>query len=166
MSNELTQEAREILLGSDPPVTLTARAGTALTGAREDNTEFVHPDGTVIVRGGRDTNVRWWTWAGYRANITLAASLTNVADPLQRPTDTHIRLREAPREWRNAKAEAADQLCLPAVDERAVNGPKFNTRPPEAPGRGHPRRTTRRPERRSGCVEPAGGTRDGRKVTN
>ena len=30
--------------------------------------------------------MRWWTWAGYRANATLAATLTAIADPLQRPT--------------------------------------------------------------------------------
>ncbi|MFE0175480.1 DEAD/DEAH box helicase [Streptomyces sp. NPDC059002] len=127
-SYELTRAAREVLLGADPPVTFTMRAKTALAQARESSSELVHPDGTVIVRGGRDTNVRWWTWAGYRANATLAATLTSVADPLQRPTDTSIRLREdvAPPEWRKALSEAADQLCLPAVDARALNGLKFS----------------------------------------
>ena len=70
-------------------MTLTKRAEAALAQAREGNAEYVHPDGTVIVRGGRDTNVRWWTW-GYRANATLAATLTSIADPLERPTDTYI----------------------------------------------------------------------------
>ncbi|MFF0103763.1 hypothetical protein [Streptomyces hirsutus] len=80
------------------------------------------------MRGGRDTNVRWWTWAGYRANATLAATLTTLTDPLQRPTDTCIRLREdvTPAEWRKVISEAADQLCLPAVDARALNGLKFS----------------------------------------
>lgn len=82
----------------------------------------------MVVRGGRDTNVRWWTWAGYRANATLAATLTTIADPLQRPTDTCIRLREdvTPAEWRKVTSEAADQLCLPTVDARALNGLKFS----------------------------------------
>ncbi|MFD3310275.1 DEAD/DEAH box helicase [Streptomyces sp. NPDC058694] len=127
-SYELTRAAREVLLGADPPVTLTERAKTALAQARESNSELVHPDGTVVVRGGRDTNVRWWTWAGYRANATLAATLTTIADPLQRPTDTYIRLREdvAPADWRKAVAEASTQLCLPVVDPRALNGLKFS----------------------------------------
>ncbi|MDF9813064.1 DEAD/DEAH box helicase [Streptomyces sp. SPB162] len=127
-SYELTRAAREVLLGSDPPVVLTARATAALAQARESSSEMVHPEGTVIVRGGRDTNVRWWTWAGYRANATLAATLTTIADPLQRPTDTCIRLREdvTPTEWRKATSEAVDQLCLPAVDARALNGLKFS----------------------------------------
>ncbi|REK92075.1 ATP-dependent helicase [Streptomyces inhibens] len=127
-SYELTRAAREVFLGADPPVTLTGRAKTALAQARESSSELVHPDGTVVVRGGRDTNVRWWTWAGYRANATLAATLTTVADPLQRPTDTCIRLREdvTPTEWRKVISEAADQLCLPTVDAHALNGLKFS----------------------------------------
>ncbi|TLS47776.1 hypothetical protein FE633_02050 [Streptomyces montanus] len=108
----LTRAAREVLLGAHPPVTLTGRAGTALTQTRESNSELVHPDGTVVVRGGRDANMRWWTWAGYRANATLAATLTTIADPLQRPTDTYIQLREdvTPTEWQKVISEAADQL--------------------------------------------------------
>ena len=127
-SYELTRAAREVLLGAAPPVSVTRRAEAALAQAREDSAELVHPDGTVIVRGGRDTNVRWWTWAGYRANATLAATLTTVADPLQRPTDSCIRLREdvTPAEWKKATKEAADQLCLPSVDSRALNGLKFS----------------------------------------
>ncbi|MER7987154.1 DEAD/DEAH box helicase [Streptomyces noursei] len=127
-SYELTRAAREVLLGADPPITLTLRAKTALAQARENSSELVRPDGTVVVRGGRDTNVRWWTWAGYRANATLAATLTTIADPLQRPTDTCIRLREdvTPAKWGKAISEAADQLCLPAVDARALNGLKFS----------------------------------------
>ncbi|MFF0622962.1 DEAD/DEAH box helicase [Streptomyces sp. NPDC004296] len=127
-SYELTRAAREVLLGADPPIALTLRAKTALAQARENSSELVHPDGTVILRGGRDTNVRWWTWAGYRANATLAATLTTIADPLQRPTDTCIRLREdvTPAEWGKAISEAADHLCLPAVDARALNGLKFS----------------------------------------
>lgn len=82
----------------------------------------------MIVRGGKDTSVRWWTWAGYRANVTLAATLSSVADPLQRPTGTYLRLREdvTAEEWRKVAAEAAEHLCLPSVDPRALSGLKFN----------------------------------------
>ncbi len=126
-SYERTRAAREVLLGGDPPVGLARRAKAALAEARERLMQMVHPGGTVIIRGGRDTNARWWTWAGYRANVTLAATLSGVADPLQRPTDAYIRLREdlTPDEWRNAKTAAVDQLCLPAVDARALSGLKF-----------------------------------------
>ncbi|MFF8788825.1 DEAD/DEAH box helicase [Streptomyces sp. NPDC015125] len=132
-SYELTRSAREVLLGTDPPVALTRRAETALAQARDSGAESVHPAGTVVIRGGRDTNVRWWTWAGYRANVTLAATLSGIADPLQRPTDTYIRLREdlTLDEWNRAKASAIGQLCLPAVDTRAIHGLKFSAALPQ-----------------------------------
>jgi ATP-dependent Lhr-like helicase len=127
-SYELTRAAREVLLAADPPVSLTRRAASMLSHLRDESSELVHPGGTVVVRGGRDTNVRSWTWAGYRANATLAATLAGVADPLQRPTDTYIRLREdlTHQEWTERKAEASGRLCLPAVDTRALNGLKFS----------------------------------------
>ncbi|MFD4525316.1 DEAD/DEAH box helicase [Streptomyces sp. NPDC058470] len=127
-SYDLAQAAREVLLGATPPVTLTRRAEAALAQVREESTDLVHPGGTVIVRGGRDTNVRWWTWAGYRANATLAATLAAVADPLQRPTDAYVRLREdlTLQDWKKATADASAHLCLPSVDVRALSGLKFS----------------------------------------
>jgi len=62
--------AREVLLGVDPPVALTQRAKRILADVRDEHVPTVHPAGSVIVRTG--TDVRWWTWAGYRANATLA----------------------------------------------------------------------------------------------
>ncbi|MFI9462627.1 DEAD/DEAH box helicase [Streptomyces xiamenensis] len=133
MSFALTRAAREVLLGATPPVRLTRRAVRTLAQVREDGAEFVHPRGTVIVRGGRDTNARWWTWAGYRANATLAASLSSVTDQLQRPTDTYVRLREdvTPAEWRTAVREATRHLCLPGIDATALTGLKFSAALPQ-----------------------------------
>lgn len=72
----------------------------------------VHPAATLLVRNADAT--RWWTWAGYRANATLTASLGNLADPVQRPTDSHVRLRQvlAPDDWKAALAELPDSLTL------------------------------------------------------
>ncbi len=113
-SHALTRAAREVLLGETPPVSLTRRADSALAQVRERGAELVHPDASVLLRGGRDTNVRWWTWAGHKANATLAATLSSVADPLQRPTDTYIRLREDP-----------------SADPRALQGLKFSAALPQ-----------------------------------
>jgi ATP-dependent Lhr-like helicase len=132
-SFELTRAVREVLLDADPAVTMTQRATEALSKAREAYEERIHPGGTVVLRGGPDTNVRWWTWAGRRANATLAATFDTVADPLQRPTDAYIRLREdvtAP-ELRKAREEAAGHLASPAVDPRALRGLKFAVALPE-----------------------------------
>ncbi|GAA2275761.1 hypothetical protein GCM10010145_38460 [Streptomyces ruber] len=127
-SYDLTRAARELLLGATPLVGLTRRAGNTLSRLREENEEVVHHGATVIVRGGRDANVRWWTWAGHRANATLAATLSSVADSQQRPTDAYVRLREdvTSHEWRKAIADAADHLRLPAVDSRALSGLGFS----------------------------------------
>jgi ATP-dependent Lhr-like helicase len=132
LSYTLTRAMREVLLGADPPVALTRRAEACLAEQREtDAPDTVHPDGTVIMRVGND--VRWWTWAGYRANATLAATLPSVSDPLQRPTDCWLRLREdlTPAEWRAARESVGENLVLPDVDPRAVRGLKFSAALPE-----------------------------------
>ncbi|MFE0728942.1 DEAD/DEAH box helicase [Streptomyces antibioticus] len=132
LSYALTRAMREVLLGTDPPVSLTRRAEACLAEQREtDAPDTVHPAGTVITRVGSD--VRWWTWAGYRANATLAATLQSVTDPLQRPTDSWLRLREnlTPADWRAARDNVGENLVLPEVDRRAVRGLKFSAALPE-----------------------------------
>ncbi|WP_084958884.1 DEAD/DEAH box helicase [Thermoactinospora rubra] len=134
LSFSLTRAMRDVLLGADPPVSLTRRARAALAEWREEEAcRLVHPGGTLVTRSGDD--VRWWTWAGYRANATLAATLSSVADPVQRPTDLYVRLREdlTVGRWRTALADAGDgrPLVLPDVDPRAVHGLKFAAVLPE-----------------------------------
>ncbi|MFJ3665552.1 DEAD/DEAH box helicase [Streptomyces sp. NPDC090106] len=125
-SYALTRAAREVLLGGDPPVRLTRRAAARLAEARGTFEDVVHPGGTVVTRRG-DSDVRWWTWAGHRANATLAASLPTVALPHRLLDDRFVRLRDdvEPRTWRAALADAGDGLTLPSVDPGAVRGLKF-----------------------------------------
>ncbi|MFJ4771571.1 DEAD/DEAH box helicase [Streptomyces uncialis] len=122
----LTRAARDLLLGEDPPVRLTRRATAKLAEAREAHLHTVHPGGTVITRHS-DGDIRWWTWAGHRANATLAASLSSVVAPHRRAHDQWIRLRDdlTPQVWREARADGGAGLCLPEVDSRAVRGLKF-----------------------------------------
>ncbi|MEV5554915.1 DEAD/DEAH box helicase [Nonomuraea wenchangensis] len=133
LSHALTRAMREVLLGADPPVSLTRRAQARLAEWREEAPGVVHPAGTLISRVGDD--VRWWTWAGYRANATLAATLPSIADPVQRPTDLFVRLREdlTPAIWQEARSGVGDGeiLVLPDVDRRAVSGLKFSAVLPE-----------------------------------
>jgi ATP-dependent Lhr-like helicase len=132
LSYALTRAMREVLLGADPPVSLTRRAEALLAGAREDDAPgSVHPGGTLVTRVGDD--VRWWTWAGYRANATLAATLSSIADPVQRPSDCWVRLWEdlTPQLWRAAHGGAGERLVLPDVDPRAVRGLKFSAALPD-----------------------------------
>lgn len=122
----VARAVREVLLGTDPPVSLTQRARGSLAEARDRYAERVHPGGTVIVRGP-DGQLRWWTWAGHRANATLAATLEGVTVPGQRVQDDAIRLREdlTAHAWKEARARGQERLCLPSVDARAVRGLKF-----------------------------------------
>jgi ATP-dependent Lhr-like helicase len=125
-SHALARSVRAVLLGDDPPVRLTARAVKALAAARADATSTVHPGGTVIADQGAD--LRWWTWAGHRANATLAATFSSLTDGVQRFDDTSIRLRNdlTLASWRAGTADATERLCLPDVDDRALDGLKFS----------------------------------------
>ncbi|MEU7759090.1 DEAD/DEAH box helicase [Micromonospora aurantiaca (nom. illeg.)] len=126
-SYRMVRAMREVLLGADPPVALTGRATDRLAGLREEHTALVHPAGTVVVQD-RHGEARWWTWAGYRANATLVSTLSELADPTQRPDDASIRLRAGLTrgELRAGIDGAAGRLCLPFVDDRAVTGLKFS----------------------------------------
>ncbi|MFI0479742.1 hypothetical protein [Actinomadura sp. 9N215] len=122
----LTRACRDVLLGTGPPVTMTERAVRYLAKARDAATHTVHPGGTVITRDGDD--VRWWNWAGHRANAVLTATLSGLTDEKQRFEDEWVRLRpDLTRDmWKAGTADAADRLCLPDIDERALRGLKFN----------------------------------------
>ncbi len=122
----LSRAARDVLLDTDPSVQLTDRAIRVLAELREDQGSTVHPGGTVITRNGVD--IRWWTWAGFRANATLTATLAGVSDEKQSFDDLSIRLRSdlTAGMWRAGTSDAADRLCLPDVDEKALAGLKFS----------------------------------------
>jgi ATP-dependent Lhr-like helicase len=122
----LSRAAREVLLGADPPVKVSQRAQRVLAELRDGDVGTVHPGGTMIGRKGVD--VRWWTWAGYRTNATLAATLAGVVDEKQSFDDQSIRLRtDLTREmWQVSVADAVQRLCLPEIDERALAGLKFS----------------------------------------
>jgi ATP-dependent Lhr-like helicase len=122
----LARAVRDVLLGGDPPVSLTRRAEARLAAAREKYLDVVQSTGTVITRRG-DNDVRWWTWAGHRANATLAASLPSVVLRHRTVDDRFVRLRDdvTPQAWRAAVADTDTGLTLPDVDPHAVRGLKF-----------------------------------------
>ncbi|GAA2591883.1 DEAD/DEAH box helicase [Dactylosporangium fulvum] len=126
-SYELTRATREVLLGADPPVKLTRRATDRLAQERDELSSLIHPGGNTIVRDEKG-DLRWWTWAGFRANATLAATLSEVTDPMHRFDDYQIRLREdlTPSTWRELTADATTRLCLPEPSEKALRGLKFS----------------------------------------
>ncbi|MFG2052813.1 DEAD/DEAH box helicase [Micromonospora sp. NPDC048930] len=126
-SYRMLRAMRDVLLGADPPVALTARATNRMAGLREEFASLVHPGGTLVVRES-DGEVRWWTWAGFRANATLISTFSELADPTQRYDDASIRLRpDLSREMlRAGLADAAGRMCLPDVNDKALDGLKFS----------------------------------------
>jgi ATP-dependent Lhr-like helicase len=132
LSYELTQAVRAVLLGADPPVRLTRRATDELARQRAERGDLVHLAGSLVVRHDND-DIRWWTWAGFRANATLAATLSEVIDPMHTFDDRQIRLRDdlTPAAWREATNDAATRLCLPDVNEKALVGLKFSAALPK-----------------------------------
>lgn len=126
LSFEIARAMRDVLLGTNVPVEVTKRASGVLAGLRSDAIGRVWSGGTVISRS--DSDLRWWTWAGYRANATLKATLGSLADDTQRVDDLSIRLRAdvSPSSWREVAESLEDRLCLPEVDEKALAGLKFS----------------------------------------
>jgi ATP-dependent helicase Lhr and Lhr-like helicase len=126
LSFEIARSMRDVLLGVDVPVDLTQRASGVLAGLRSDAVGRVWPGGTVISR--EDADLRWWTWAGYRVNATLKATLGGLADESARVDDESIRLRTGlrPSAWREAAGTMKHWLCLPETDEKALTGLKFS----------------------------------------
>lgn len=136
LSTAMTRAMRDVLVSQDPPIKLTRRAVSALAAVREKHSPHVWPEGTVILDEG--SKVRWWTWAGYRANLTLATTLQTAAPSVlsPRPTSTDHWIQLAPDltpdRWSAAVAAARTLgVCRPLPDERAIRGLKFSAALPD-----------------------------------
>ena len=126
LSYDVCQARREVLLGADPAVKLSHRAQEALQRLREARAHEVAEDGSVLVRSAGD--VWWWTWAGARANATLAAALPGAVDPDLRYSNDAVRMRVDldSESLAEAIARAGKQaLPDPAVSDESVRGLKF-----------------------------------------
>jgi ATP-dependent Lhr-like helicase len=124
LSFELCQARRDVLLGDEPAVRLTARAARVLAAEREAAANIVVRGATVIDTSGP----WWWTWAGSRANATVAAALPGVVDARTRHENDRLRLRgqAGDAEFRSAvEAALSAPLPLPEVDLAAIRGLKF-----------------------------------------
>ncbi len=72
-SFEMMRARRDVLLGVDPAVKLLKRAVVRLEDGRTLHGERVDDGGLVMQRS--ETSIRFWTWAGLRANQTLIAAM-------------------------------------------------------------------------------------------
>lgn len=137
-SFELSDATRRVLLGAEPSgVRLSKRAVHRLDELREEYAHRVRPDSTVLVQEARG-RMRWWTWAGARANAVLVAALDQVMPELLDETKAfnnwQIGLRgdttagSLTAGIRAARDSFGDELAdvLPAVDANALRRLKFS----------------------------------------
>jgi len=118
---------REVVLGHSPGLPLTRRAEAALARAVEEHSARAHPEGSVVVRD-QSGGARWWTWAGGRANATLAAALREATTDPPRLHDCWLRLRPDLEVGRlRAAIRTAREVPLPspAVDPELAAGLRF-----------------------------------------
>lgn len=119
-SFELVRAEREVLLGSDPDVELSARAVLRLAMLREQLAGTVSSDGPVLLHG--DAGAVLWTWAGLRANETLLAALGPVGEVSADNTALRLPTGVGVAAIRAANVETA----LPVVSPESVEGLKFS----------------------------------------
>ncbi|MDR6906418.1 ATP-dependent Lhr-like helicase [Agromyces sp. 3263] len=118
---ELLRARRDVLLGEDPPVTLSARAVRRLAYVRELRAADVDAEGTVLSKGAKGATL--WGFAGLRAHQTLIAALGEVAAEAVADNEM-IRFPDgvSVADLRSADVSGA----LPAVPPEAVAGLKFS----------------------------------------
>ena len=124
---ELCRAMRDVVLGAEPATSLTRRAQAELAGVRSERGIMAKRDGTVVVRD-RAGRARWWTWAGGRANASLAASLSDVMEPSGRVDNLSLRLsdRASVDDLREAiRVARGGPVPPPVVTEESVRGLKF-----------------------------------------
>ncbi len=133
----LSDAIRRVLLGATPVgVSLTRRAEDRIALLREEFSDRVVADRTVLAEDG--ARMRWWTWAGARANAVLVAAIDAVAPGLLGESITYDNWQIAMRgdatgtAVKEALARACRELgaelesAVPLVDEKALKHLKFS----------------------------------------
>lgn len=119
-SYELCQAQRDILLGVVPGVTISKRVPDVLDLVREEHASEVSRRGSIIQQRSDET-LRWWTWAGLKANATLAAAL-GVEAP--QPKNEYLDLQAGTDVAQRVEAVTAE--TVPYIPPEAVTGLKFS----------------------------------------
>lgn len=107
----LCRAIRSVVAGADPPAHLTRRGKARLASLREAF-HWATDGTTTIVTGGDD--VRWWTFAGLRANAQLADQLGRLTHAARAHDNLSIRLAEG------ARASAVVELLQPLRELESI----------------------------------------------
>jgi len=136
-SYAVTDAMRRVLLGAGlAGFTLSNRATERLATVREIGAGTVTGDGSVVAAWD-ENQMRWWTWAGARANALLAAALTELhpgmVDEVDRYDNRYLKLwgdvtASAVRAaLARARAQFGDDFIgvQPSVSDDAIKQLKF-----------------------------------------
>ena len=131
-SYEIAQACRQVLVEVDPPgVTISKRAAEKLAEIRAGH-PWVRRGATTLVQSDRGSS--WWTFAGGKANVWLAAALELTTGAACRPDGLSVS-STASLEQEAVDLVRSSQIASEALhhrlDEDAMAGLKFNELLPE-----------------------------------
>lgn len=119
-SFEMVRARRDVLLGADPPVTLSKRAQSHLETIRATRATEVSSDGLVFTR--KPEQSIFYAYAGLRAHETLLAAIGSPTGAVADNEVIRLPAHCGVDELRNAAVDVA----LPAVGPEAADGLKFS----------------------------------------
>ena len=94
LSEEFCQSVRSLLLDDVADERWSRRAATEIAEARSE-TSAVHHGGTVVETDARSTRTKWWTFAGLKANYSLAQMLQTSDGVLPRFDNFFVEIPQA-----------------------------------------------------------------------
>jgi ATP-dependent Lhr-like helicase len=129
LSFRVAQSIKSLLVSDEQKPAWSQRGGQEIELLRA-RFPWIEPEGTALVQSSDDT-VKWWTFGGYRANLTLIPKLAELArcpirlDNFALRFEDGLRLEDAERAIRELRNVDAKTLC-PSIDESALIGLKFS----------------------------------------
>jgi ATP-dependent Lhr-like helicase len=125
----LCQAMRQLLAGEEVSPRWSRRAQTRLEEMRDEHA-FVHPEGTTLL-ARPSAEVEWWTFAGTRANATLAGELSRLCGARVDHDALAVTVEGAEglpaiEEAVRALRQREPSTMTPAVEEAALEGLKFS----------------------------------------
>lgn len=129
VSYEVSQTIRKTLVCEGTPSCWSRRAATAITGLRQQF-PWLRDDTTVVEVNGEAA--RWWTFAGSRANATIAAALRAMGMPVPDFDNLSIHVENRPQlhdldsQIQLARSQEPGSFRPPISDEM-VEELKFST---------------------------------------
>jgi ATP-dependent helicase Lhr and Lhr-like helicase len=125
----IARGVREVLLGFDPPGVILSRRGSERLAHLRAEHPWVRPDAASLVIDGRG-RARWWTFAGWRANLWLARAATDLRRDVAAIDDLTVALDPGAtlEQLRQVISDATEKSIdlTPWVTAEAVDGLKFS----------------------------------------